>query len=459
VADVMAIVSKAVFEKAAGKSPSVGDVLHMDRYVSAAKGLSPLGGGGKLYLVTVRPPNEALWLVGVLEHPAFDGAQWKSAPSTLPITDITALRGQLKFESGKGITAAPGALGMSLQTPRVLAAHDVELLVAATSGAPAAPAPALETSGERRQTDALLEALLEDPTGSAPRQVIADALMAKNDPRGEFITVELALAGPLGIRRREQLVARHAELLAQHGKQWFATDLDIRRDRGFIASIGGTARKLVAGAPALFATQPIVEIHATNVDAKSVKQLLAAPWLPRVRHLAVRGNLGDAGFAALAKAPALQQLEHLNVLGCKVTSKGLAALRGQLPRVRTLVLTSNPIGDDGIALLRGWSLAELEVLYLSACKLTIKGASELFSAPLPKLERLTLSGNALGDPFGKMLAEAAKRLPALRRIELQKIGATKAFVDALGTPAFAIDVRGNRIRSNDVTGKPRFRAA
>jgi uncharacterized protein (TIGR02996 family) len=460
VADVMAIVSKAVFEKAAGKSPSVGDVLHMDRYVSAAKGLSPLGSGGKLYLVTVRPPSEALWLVGVLEHPTFDGTQWKSAPSPLPITDITALRGQLKFESGKGITAAPGALGMSLQTPRVLAAHDVELLDAATSGAPAAPAPALETSGERRQTDALLEALLDDPTGSAPRQVIADALIAKNDPRGEFITIELALAGPLGIRRREQLVARHAELLAQHGKQWFATDLDIRRDRGFIASIGGTVRKLVAGAPALFATQPIVEIHATNVDAKSLKQLLAAPWLGRVRHLAVKGNLGDAGFAALAKAPALQQLEHLNLLGCKVTSKGVAALRGQLPRVRTLVLTSNSIGDDGIAQLRGWSaLAELEVLYLSTCKLTIKGASELFAAPLPKLEKLTLSGNPLGDPLGKMLADAANRLPALRRIELQKIGATKAFVDALGTPAFAIDVRGNRIRSNDVTGKPRFRAA
>jgi hypothetical protein len=455
----MAIVSKAVFEKAAGKHPNVGDTLHMDRYISAAKGLSPLAGGGRLFLVTVRPPNEALWLVGVLDHPTFDGTQWKSAPSPLPITDITALRGQLTFESGKGITAAPGALGMSLQTPRVLAAHDVALLDAATAGMPAA-APVLETSGERRQGDALLEALLADPTSSAPRQVIADAQMAKNDPRGELITLELALAGPLGIRRREQLAARHAELLAQHGKAWFASDLEIRRDRGFIVSIAGTARKLLASAPALFAAQPIVEVRVDNIDAKTLKQLLAAPWLPRVRHLVIKGSLGDAGFAALVKAPAVQPLEHLNVLGCNVGSKGLVALHGQLPAVRTLVLTANPIGDDGVGHLRAWStLAELDVLYLSTCKLTIQGAAQLLAADLPRLVRLTLSGNPIGDGLGKLLADAAKRLPALRRLEVQKIGATKAFVDALGTPAFAIDVRGNRIRTNDVTGKPRFRAA
>ena len=451
-ASVMAIVSKAVFEKAAGKHPNVGDVLHMDRYVSANKGLAPLGDGGKLYLVTVRPPNEALWLVGVLDAPKFDGTQWLSAPSPLPITDITALRGQLTFETGKGITAAPGALGMSLQTPRVLSAHDVELLDGGT------PAAIPETSGERRQGNALVDALLADPTSTAPRQVIADALMAKNDPRGEFITIELALAGPLGIRRRDELAARHAELLAEHGKAWFETDLEIRRDRGFIASIAGTAKKLLAGAPALFAAHPIVEVHATHVDAKLATQLIAAPWLARVRHLVMKGELGDAAFAALVASPNAQQLEHLNVMGCKITAKGLAALGTHLPRVRTLVLTANPIGDAAIAALRTWgALGELEALYLSSCKLTAAGASELFATRLPKLEKLTLTGNALGDAIGPLLATA--QLPALRRIELRKIGATAALLAAIGTPAFSVDVRDNRIRANDVAGRPQFRAA
>ena len=453
-ASVMAIVSKAVFEKAAGKHPKVGDVLHMDRYVSANKGLASLGEGGKLYLVTVRPPDEALWLVGVLDQPTFDGTQWLSAPSPLAIADISALRGQLKFESGKGITAAPGALGMSLQTPRVLAAHDVELL---EGGSPAAQ-PIPETSGDFRLGNALIEALIADPTSSAPRQVIADALMAKGDPRGEFVTLELALAGPLAIRRRDQLAARHAELLAAHGKTWFATELELRRDRGFIASIAGTAKQLLAGAPALFAAQPIVEVHASHVDARTAKQLIAAPWLARVRHLSISGDVGDAAFAALAKAPNAQQLEHLNVLGCKLTGKALAALGAHLPRVKNLVLTANPIGDDGVRALRTWAaLGELEALYLSSCKLTTSGVTDLLVASLPKLEKLVLTGNALGDAIAQPLAAA--RLPALRRIELRKIGATAALVTALGAPPYSVDVRDNRIRKSDVADRPQFRAA
>jgi hypothetical protein len=73
--DIMAIVSKAIFEKAAGKAPTVGTKLSMDRYVSLNKALAPLAQGGKLYLVTVRPPDEELWLVAILEQPRFDGKQ------------------------------------------------------------------------------------------------------------------------------------------------------------------------------------------------------------------------------------------------------------------------------------------------------------------------------------------------------------------------------------------------
>jgi hypothetical protein len=126
--DLMVIVSKAVFEKEAGKTPKLGDQLGMDRYVTANKALEPVKGGGKLYLVTVRPPNEALWLVAVLENPKFDGKQWKAKACTTPMTDISSLRSKIKFDSGKGISAAAGTLGMSLQTPRVLTAGDVALI-------------------------------------------------------------------------------------------------------------------------------------------------------------------------------------------------------------------------------------------------------------------------------------------------------------------------------------------
>ena len=140
--DMLAIISKAVFEKeAAGRK--AGDVLPLDRYRSASRHLEPLKSGGRLFLVTVRPPSEALWLVAVLEGLKFDGEEWTARPNRTPITDITALIPRLRFESGKGITAAKGALGMSLQTPRALSADDVQLLLPANTGAGAESPPAV----------------------------------------------------------------------------------------------------------------------------------------------------------------------------------------------------------------------------------------------------------------------------------------------------------------------------
>jgi hypothetical protein len=131
--DMLAIISKAVFEKeAAGLKP--GDVLPLDRYRSASRHLDPLKSGGRLFLVTVRPPKEALWLVAVLEGLKFEDDEWHAKANRIPITDITALIPRIRFESGKGISAAKGALGMSLQTPRALAAEDLSLLLPASSG-------------------------------------------------------------------------------------------------------------------------------------------------------------------------------------------------------------------------------------------------------------------------------------------------------------------------------------
>jgi len=127
--DVLAIVSKAVFEKeAAGLGP--GQVWPIDRYRSENKHLAQLASGGRLLLVTVRPPKEALWLVAVLESPVMTGKEWCAKPNRVPITDVTALRKRIRFASGKGIEAAPGALGMSLQTPRALTPSAAERLLA-----------------------------------------------------------------------------------------------------------------------------------------------------------------------------------------------------------------------------------------------------------------------------------------------------------------------------------------
>jgi hypothetical protein len=135
VTSVLAIVSKAIFEKAIQGESGVGPgkVLELDRYTSANKNLEQLTGRGSLFLVTVRPPDERLWLIAILESPAFAGNEWVAAKNATPIADITGLIGQLEFTSGKGLKVKKGALGMSLQTPRGLTDRDLALLRAAVA--------------------------------------------------------------------------------------------------------------------------------------------------------------------------------------------------------------------------------------------------------------------------------------------------------------------------------------
>lgn len=443
-ADVLAIVSKAVFEKAAGKAGAVGEHLAMDRYVSANKNLAPLAAGGKLYVVTVRPPDEQLWLIAVLDQPAFDGAQWIAAPSSVPITDITHLRGQLRFESGAGITARPGALGMSLQTPRVLTAGDVALLDAATGTG------TLDPAMERRAD--LLRAVLADPEHDSPKQVYADALMSAGDPRGELIQLELALAGPLSIPKRDAYNRRHAELLEAHKKTWFPYKVASYRTRGgFLHAVRGTYRQLRA-ATAMFASEPIVEVEV-ELGEGDAERLADAPWLPRVRRLIVRGRLGDDDFAALWENAG--HLRALNVTACGLAPSALAQLGDGMPILERLVLTGNPLGDAGVANLRSWRhLGQLETLYLSSCQVSPVGLAALLEGePLARLDKLCLSNNRLDDAVGAMIADHAAALPALRHLELHDAGVRAAGARAVlaGLPALAtLDARKSSIPAAEV---------
>jgi DNA-binding beta-propeller fold protein YncE len=140
VGSVLAIVSKAVFEAAGGAKLSPGDRFSTDRYVSGNKGLAPLADGGDLYLVTVRP-GDVLWLVAVLRAPTFDGAAWIAAPNAAVVRDLTADQPRFRFANGKGLQAKAGALGMSLQTPRLLVDSDLVVLGATPADPPATPPP------------------------------------------------------------------------------------------------------------------------------------------------------------------------------------------------------------------------------------------------------------------------------------------------------------------------------
>lgn len=175
--DVMAIVSKAIFEKTA-RNAKAGSLWPTHVYRSANKQLEKLGKDGRLFLVTVRPTErkgEALWLVGVLENPRFDGEQWTADRNQRPIVDISGLKDKLKFESGKGLGGGKGSLAMSLQTPRALTRDDSNLLLAAAPVRPARlPRPPGPVNVARHEADAPLPCLCKRCFAASTERVEVD---------------------------------------------------------------------------------------------------------------------------------------------------------------------------------------------------------------------------------------------------------------------------------------------
>lgn len=181
--DILAIISKAIFEQQAqkgGKLLGPGAVLPLDRYTSKNKALASLAQGGKLVLFTVRPPSERLWLVAILEDLTFNGTEWQArAPNTVPITDVSKLRKTIKLATGKGLSQEKGALGMSLQTPRALAPEDMAALLAAASGTTTEDVVSLLPPGATPPLRALAESLAKTPDDEPLRERVARALVAE----------------------------------------------------------------------------------------------------------------------------------------------------------------------------------------------------------------------------------------------------------------------------------------
>lgn len=436
-ASVLAIVSKAVFERD-GAGAELGQTLPLERYLSANKGLTPLAEGGSLFMVTVRPPDERLWLVAVLRDPTFVDDHWEAAANSAPLTDITELLPQIQLANGKGIKPKPGRMGMSLQTPRVLSEADVALLLgacapeASTPGEPASPAVA---------DSPMLADVIAAPDDDAPRLVLADWLMERGDPRGEFIAAQVRLASRAIFRsQRLDLRARAGKLLKRHRRQW--TDFGLadpaaqwRFRRGFIVEVAAGATQLLEAAPRLFAREPVRRLKLHGCDLEAVETLARAPWLDRLEALKLHGDLGDEGAALLADLDGLRNLRLLNLYDCGLGVAGAEAIAGSraLRALRTLTLTANEIGDGGAAALaRSANLQGCEKLYLARAEIGDVGVSELARSPhLRHLRELGLGGNwSISDASAEALA-ASPNLPRLGWLELENTDVSYDAADAL----------------------------
>ncbi len=134
----------------------------------------------------------------------------------------------------------------------------------------------------------------------------------------------------------------------------------------------------------------------------------------------VRNRFGDGGVRALVHSPCLRRLQWLGLFANDLGPQGVEALTGSelLENLTELDLSYNDLGDAGATVLaRSGRLSNLEVLEMTACGLTARGVAALVRAAMPRLTRLQIAQNGLGDQGLAALA-SAPFLPRLTELRL-----------------------------------------
>lgn len=310
--------------------------------------------------------------------------------------------------------------------------------------------------------DAFLHDILAHPDDDAPRLIYADWLDEHNDPRGEFIRVQCALAQlsdedphrwPLEQREQELLHEYESKLLP---KTISNTPCVFRR--GFVEEIALSPEEYLLNADQLFEQMPIRTLHLHRSGwvriehyEGSLGQVAASRHLARIRSLRLTDlSLSLHELHDLLASPALEQLTDLHLSRLSVENEGnlnrgpnpppvdlvhdfthlpchanlralhldhrtltLDALRvlansSSLPNLRELNLNDNRLTHEAVTILaEGRLLSQLETLYLDSNLLGDAGALTFREWPaLPRLARLSLGHNQIFPEGVQALAEA-----------------------------------------------------
>lgn len=166
------------------------------------------------------------------------------------------------------------------------AAPDRVLVPATAARASSAKRAAAKPDGDGA---ALLAAILADPRDDQARQVYADWLTERGDPRGEFITLQLELArGPTPARRRA-LARRETALLKQHRVAWTREAMQDAKEctlaRGFVEEVKMTGAAWGAKGAKLLAREPVDALLISSANAAGLLAIARAPHTARLHRL------------------------------------------------------------------------------------------------------------------------------------------------------------------------------
>lgn len=255
-------------------------------------------------------------------------------------------------------------------------------------------------------------------------------------------------------------------------------------ERGLVGQLTLFSKRFVSEGASYFEQDPIRGVKFVKLDSTmgTVKPevLFGCPHLSRLAKLDLDGSsLKDADLAKMAASPHLKGLRALALSGYQpYSATALPKLLKALPALTELNLSGNwKFGDKHLTdLAKSKELSRLSVLDVSFANIKVKGAAALLeskhaagltvlglggtveydeehghtvaassgtangmkvaeavaaSASLGKVQELDLRYRAIGNEGLKLIAGAAKALPALRRLDLDGCGLSITGVRAL----------------------------
>lgn len=185
--------------------------------------------------------------------------------------------------------------------------------------------------------------------------------------------------------------------------------------------LGPEAARVLAHTPHLQALTTCL-LDDNNITDEGGELLAQACGHGKLRTLSLKhAQLSSATFVALLDAPHFMQLEELYFRDNSLRGYDMEVMhRVKHTSLLKLDLSNCYLGDEGVArMVTAPCLARLESLGLTACDVTVSGASALAASQLKALRVLDLGANRLGAE-GVAALVGTHQLSGLRRVNLSR---------------------------------------
>lgn len=285
----------------------------------------------------------------------------------------------------------------------------------------------------------------------------ADALLDRQDPRGELIHLQVAQSRvPRGCAEYKKL-ARRIEALTASG--WAAWTPKIAGQweftRGFPTALRTTPAAFLEGLDDCFAAAPLLDTVSLDCGGVAPLELGPMAMIERLFDALARSgrrlatlrleSLNDAGAVVLAGQEGVRALTGLELVRTNLgtgTYEVLGSEHSTLRGLRRLELTMANARDVCLAHLFGQAWPRLESLVIGNEVVGVRGMQALTAARvLPSLQALDLSWSVIGGEQAMGALAGCPTLPGLAELDLSHCAVTDGMAAALaGAGGFSLKV-------------------